>query len=133
MGRRPGLGRRRPDARHPRVAGSWSADKARLAGYLKELIDGCLAHQCPSGLFHNVVDDPASFEETDLAQMLAYSTTKARAAVGCRAITCGRRPDALGRAGQGGRGWICPGRLRPPNFSRPGISAEGQAFFLISK
>ena len=49
------------------------ADKERLAGYLKELIDGCLAHQRADGLFHDIADDPNSYVETNLAQMLAFA------------------------------------------------------------
>ena len=49
------------------------AARLRLAGYAREVIDGCLAHQRGDGLFHNVVDQPSSFVETNLAQMLAYS------------------------------------------------------------
>jgi len=63
------------------------ADKTRLAGYLKDLIDGCLAHQLPSGLFHDVVDNPATFEETDLAQISPMPSSKACAAAGCRPRT----------------------------------------------
>jgi len=34
------------------------AERERLAGYVRETIDGCLAHQRPDGLFHDVLDDP---------------------------------------------------------------------------
>jgi unsaturated rhamnogalacturonyl hydrolase len=49
------------------------AERERLSAFLKELLDGCLAHQRPDGLFHNVLDRPTTFVETNLAQMLAFS------------------------------------------------------------
>ena len=48
-------------------------EKQRLINYVKAVLDGCLAHQRVDGLFHNVVDDPSTFVETNLAQMLAYT------------------------------------------------------------
>ena len=48
-------------------------EKRRLIQYVKAVLDGCLAHQREDGLFHDVVDDSASFVETNLAQMVAYT------------------------------------------------------------
>ena len=44
-----------------------------LATFCRDIVDGCLAHQRPDGLFHDVVDQPATFVETNLAQMLDYA------------------------------------------------------------
>lgn len=44
-----------------------------IASFVKELIDGCLKYQRQDGLFHDILDDPATFVETNTAQMLAYS------------------------------------------------------------
>jgi rhamnogalacturonyl hydrolase YesR len=109
-----------------------SADKATLAGYLKELIDGCVAHQTPGGLFRNVVDDPNSFEETDLAQMLAYAIYEsARGGWLPRDyLAAADRMRSAARAKVDADGFV-QGVCGAPNFSRPGISAEGQAFFLM--
>ena len=49
------------------------ADKERLTGYLRELLDGCLVHQRPDGFFYNYVDQPDTFVEVNLGQMLAFS------------------------------------------------------------
>ena len=49
------------------------AERARLAAMLRELLDGCLAHQRPDGRFHDEVDNPSSYVETNLAAMLAYA------------------------------------------------------------
>jgi len=107
-------------------------DRARLAGYIREIVAGCLAHQRADGLFHNVIDSPGTFVETNLAQMLAYT------------IFCGV-----------GGGWLPNSYLEPsrrlreaarrkvddfgfvqdvcgsPNFESAGTATEGQAFFLL--
>jgi len=106
--------------------------KTMLAGYIKQVIDGCLVYQRPDGLFHDIVDDPATFVETNLAQMLAYSiyrgikggwlakdylpfADKMRKAVYTKV-------DDFG---------LVQGVCGAPNFDRPGTATEGQAFFLL--
>lgn len=108
------------------------ADKAKLVGYLKDLLDGCLAHQRPSGLFNNVVDDPNTFEETNLAQMLAYSIYE-----GVRGgwlpsnyLAAADRMRAAARAKVDDDGFV-QGVCGAPLFTKPGISAEAQAYFLM--
>jgi rhamnogalacturonyl hydrolase YesR len=39
-------------------------DRERLAAFAREIIDGCLKYQRADGLFHDVVDQPATFVET---------------------------------------------------------------------
>jgi rhamnogalacturonyl hydrolase YesR len=108
------------------------ADRTRLAGYLKDLIDGCLAHQSPSGLFHDVVDDPTTFEETDLAQMLAYSIYESVRGgwLPPEYLPAADRMRAAARAKVDSDGFV-QGVCGAPDFRSPGISAEGQAFFLM--
>jgi rhamnogalacturonyl hydrolase YesR len=108
------------------------ADKAKLAGYLKELVDGCLAHQRDSGLFNNVVDDPGSFEETNLAQMLAYSIYESVRGgwLPSGYLKAADRMRAAARAKVDSDGFV-RGVCGAPQFNQPGISAEGQAFFLM--
>ena len=48
-------------------------DRARLAAFVKDIVDGCLAFQRPDGLFHDKMDKPDSFVETNAAQMLAFA------------------------------------------------------------
>lgn len=108
------------------------ADKARLASFLRELLDGCLAHQRPSGLFNDIVDDPASFEETNLAQMLAYAiyTSVGGGWLPREYLAAADRMRAAARARVDRDGFV-QGVCAAPLFSSPGISAEGQAFFLL--
>lgn len=106
--------------------------KARLADYLRDLLDGCLAHQRADGLFHNVVDDPDSFIETDLAQMLAYSIYESVRGGWLPAdyLPAADRMRAAARAKVDRDGFV-QGVAGAPTFDRAGISPEGQAFFLM--
>ena len=109
-----------------------SAQKEQLVALHRALLDGCLAHQRADGLFHNVVDDPTSFVETNLGQMLAYSiyegvrggwlsdtylvaADRARRAAWAKVDAQGFVRDVAGA----------------PTFDAPGVSPEGQAFFLM--
>jgi unsaturated rhamnogalacturonyl hydrolase len=111
---------------------SMAADRKRLIGYVREVVDGCLAHRRPDGLFHDVLDDPKTFVETNLAQMLSYAIFRgvkgewlpksylAEAAVMRRAATA--KVDALGYVQD-----VCGS----PTFEKPGTATEGQAFFIL--
>ena len=65
-----------------------TADREQLAVLLKELLDGCLAHQRPDGLFYDQVDDPSSFVEPTWRPCWLMPFTKACAAGGCRKVIC---------------------------------------------
>jgi unsaturated rhamnogalacturonyl hydrolase len=108
------------------------ADKDRLLGYLKDVLDGCLVYQRPDGLFHDILDQPSSFVEVTAGEMLAYS------------IYCGIRGGwlpadyraAADRTRQVARAKVDRyGFVRDtcgaPGFGQPGISPEGQAFFVL--
>lgn len=111
---------------------SMAEERMRLIGYVREVVDGCLTHQRPCGLFHDVVDDPSTFCETNLAQMLAYTIYRGVAggwldpAYMDRANRMRRaahdRVDAYG---------LVQGVCAAPHFDRPGTAPEGQAFFLL--
>ena len=107
-------------------------DRDHLAGYAREIIDGCLAHQRPDGLFHNIVDEPGSFVETNLAQMLAFAVYEGIRAgwlpSGYRAHA--GRMRAAARAKMDTDGFI-QGACGAPEFERPGVSTEAQAFFIL--
>ena len=108
------------------------AEKNRLAGYVKEVIDGCLQFQRADGLFHDVVDQPTTFVETNLAQMLSYAIY--------RGITGGwldhgylkpadeMRQAVYAKVDEFG---LVQGVCGAPHFNRPGTAPEGQAFFLL--
>jgi len=111
---------------------SMQAEKEKLVGYVREIIDGCLAHMREDGLFHNIVDDPRSFVETNLAQMLAYSIYRGiqggwlgeryREKAGRMREAAHAKVDSLG---------LVRGVCGSPEFDHPGTATEGQAFFLL--
>ena len=71
------------------------SDKDRIAGYVRELLDACLKFQRPDGLFHDVLDDPSTFVETNAAQMFAYAIYRGVEGRVAGAVVPGaRRPDA---------------------------------------
>ena len=108
------------------------ADRARLAGYTRELIDGCLAHQRSDGLFHNVVNRPDTFVETNLAQMLAYviyTGTRAGWLPASYRAHADRMRDAA-REKMDAYGFV-QGSCGAPAFDAPGVSTEAQAFSIL--
>ena len=107
-------------------------DRARLAAFVEEIVDGCLAWQGADGLFHDLVDQPETFVETNLAQMLAFAIYEGIAGdwlpEGYRAAA--DRMRAAARARMDVFGYV-QGVCGAPNFDRPGIATEGQAFCIL--
>lgn len=107
-------------------------EKKRFAGYIQDVVEGCLARQRPDGLFHDVLDDPKSFVETNLAQIMAYCLY--------RGIQDGRLPASYEtraeRMREAARAKVDRlGFVRDvcgsPTFEAPGVATEGQAWFLL--
>jgi len=107
-------------------------EKELLAGYVQEVLDDCLAYQRNDGLFHDILDDPNTFIETNLAQMLSYSIYRGvhggwlgsdylQAADTMREAVY-KKVDEFG---------LVQGVCGAPNFDRSGTATEGQAFFLL--
>jgi rhamnogalacturonyl hydrolase YesR len=114
------------------LAADRSRDRDRLAGYVREVVDGCLVHQRPDGLFHDVVDDPSTFVETNLAQMLAYTIYRATREgwLEARYRDVAERLRAAALARVDAEGFV-RGVCGSPGFDRPGTATEGQAFCLL--
>lgn len=106
--------------------------RAYVAGFLKELLDGCLAHQRSDGLFHYVVDRPDTFVETNLAQMLAFAIYAGVTGgwLPERYLPAAHRMRTAVRAKLDQYGLV-QGVCGAPDFDHPGIAAEGQAFFIM--
>jgi len=107
-------------------------DKEQLHGYIRECIDGCLTYLREDGLFHNIVDEPESFVETNLSQMAAYTIFRGlergwlpasylEAAVKMRKAAQGKM-DSFG---------MVRGVCGSPEFDHPGAATEGQAFYIL--
>lgn len=107
-------------------------DRLRIATYVRELIDGCLQHQREDGLFHNIVNEPGTFVETNLAQMLAYSIYQGvrggwlpevyRADADRMREAARNKMDAYG---------FVQGACGAPHFTCAGVSTEAQAFCIL--
>ena len=107
-------------------------DRERLIGYVQDLVDACLLHLRPDGLFHNVIDDPDSFPEVNLSQMIAYTIYRGVASgwLGTSLLErAGLMRDAAHQRvdDQGFVQEVCG----VPDFTRPYVAPEGQAFFLL--
>jgi len=111
---------------------SMPAPKDELTGWIRELVDACLKHQRSDGLFHDVLDDPKTFVETNAAQMLAYSIYRGVKGGWLPASYTAKaeRLRAAARAKVDAFGLV-QGVCGAPNFDRPGTATEGQAFFLL--
>ena len=111
---------------------SMKSEKSQLTGYVTEVIDGCLKHLREDGLFHDVVDNPDTFVETNLSQMVAYSiyrgTSEKWLDSSYVASADRMREAAHGKVDEFG---LVQGVCGSPTFDHPGIATEGQAFFLL--
>lgn len=111
---------------------SMQEQKKKLIGYVKDIIDGCLAHIREDGLFHNIVDNPDSFVETNLSQMLVYTIYRGiksgwldksyKIAADKMRAAANLKVDSLG---------LVQGVCGSPEFDHPGTATEGQAFFIM--
>jgi rhamnogalacturonyl hydrolase YesR len=108
------------------------AEKKKLQQYTRALLDGCKQHVRDDGLFHNVIDKPETFVETNLSQMLAYTIF-----TGIRAGWLGEeyisfayqlRAAALDKVNEYGYVQDVCGA---PFFNSPGRATEGQAFHIL--
>ena len=114
------------------LPGSMTPEKKRLASYVREVLDGCLKYRRPDGLFHDVVDDPKSFVETNLSQILSYTIFRGVKG-GWLATSYLKDAEIMRRAARGKVDNL--GYVRDvcgsPTFEKPGTAAEGQAFFIL--
>ena len=126
-----------------RPAGRWTMSRpanavdeeflALAADCARRVLDACLQHRTDNGLFHDIVDDSATFEEVTLVAMLAYGSLTG-AADGWLPVTYDETGRSLLKTATEHIG--PDGLLRPacgsPLFDRPGISVEAQAWFLLA-
>jgi unsaturated rhamnogalacturonyl hydrolase len=106
--------------------------REKMIRYGREVIDGCIALMRPDGLFHDIVDDSATFVETNLAQMLAYSIYTGIKA-GWLDVSYKEKADRMRKAARGkiDANGIIQGAAGSPSFDKPGTSTEAQSFFLM--
>lgn len=107
-------------------------EKVLMAGFVREVVEACLRYQRADGLFHDILDDPNSFVETNLAQMLSYSFYRGVQG-GWLEVEYLKAADQMRAAAHQkvDRFGLVQGVCGAPNFNRPGTATEGQAFFLL--
>ncbi|HXJ87774.1 MAG TPA: glycoside hydrolase family 88 protein [Candidatus Binatia bacterium] len=107
-------------------------DRQRLVAFATDLIDGCIAHQRPDGLFHDVVDRPETFLETNLAQMLAFAIYSGvlDGWLPQRYRVAADRMRTAARSQMDGFGYV-QHVCGAPNFDRSGTSTEAQGFAIM--
>jgi unsaturated rhamnogalacturonyl hydrolase len=107
-------------------------EKKMIAVYISEVLDGCLKFQREDGLFHDILDDPSTFVDTNTAQMLAYSIFRGVKGgwLGNSYLKYGikMRKAAYSKVDTFG---LVQGVCGAPNFDKSGTATEGQAFFLL--
>ena len=103
-----------------------------LIDRVKQIIDSSLKYMRDDGLFHDVIDDPKTFVETNFAQMVAYTiysgvkfkwlddsyisyAEKMREAATKKIDEYGLVTDVCGA----------------PDFIKSGLSVEGQSFYIL--
>lgn len=111
---------------------TFAQEKKMLISRVVETLDSCLKYIRPDGLFHNNINDPATFVETNLSQMLAYSIyegvrnnwldRKYLEAANKMRKAAHSKVDELG---------FVQGVCGAPHFDAPGRATEGQAFFIL--
>ena len=96
------------------------------------LIRRILACQRPDGLFHNVLDDPTSFPEINCGQMVAYTIYRGTREgwLENELLPAADQIRSVAEA-QVDRFGFVQNVCGAPTFDRPGVAAEGQAFFIL--
>jgi unsaturated rhamnogalacturonyl hydrolase len=114
------------------LPGNMQNEREQLINFATEHLEACLRYLRPDGLFHNIMDDPDSFVETNLSQMVAYSIYR-----GIHSEWLGKellktanlmRNAAHSKVDELG---FVQGVCGAPWFDQPGSATEGQAFFLL--
>ena len=106
--------------------------RSKMITYGREVINGCLVHLRPDGLFHDIIDDSTSFVETNLSQMLAFAIYTGLKS-GWLEMSYKEKADAmrLGARAKIDDYGIVQDACGSPSFDRPGTSTEAQSFFLL--
>ena len=107
-------------------------ERELLCSHFNRLVNGMLQYQLPNGLFHDCLDEPDTFVETNAAQMLAYSIYRGvywgfldnsfiSSADRIRK-TANEQVDDIG---------LVQGAAAAPGFESPGVSPEAQSFYIL--
>lgn len=107
-------------------------DSEILRKFIKQVVDGCLKYIREDGLFYNVVNDPSTFVETNLSQMLAYTVFR-NVKMGWLSREYIAHAEKMRQAAHNKvdkHGYV-QDVCGAPFFNAPGRATEGQAGFLL--
>ncbi len=110
----------------------YEQDREKISKMACTLLDSLLQFMRPDGFFYDVVDDPSTFVETNLSQMTAYTIYRG-IKDGWLDVKYKEKADlmrAAAKSRQDEFGFV-QNVCGAPHFDKPGISPEGQAFFLL--
>lgn len=107
-------------------------EKENLERKVRQLLEDALRFQREDGLFHDVIDDPSTFVETNAAQMFAYAMYRGVAG-GWLEPAWAEKADRIREAvyPKVDEYGLVHGVCGAPHFNRSGTATEGQAFFLL--
>jgi rhamnogalacturonyl hydrolase YesR len=107
-------------------------ERQKLILRLKTLLSASFAYQREDGMFYNVLNDPDSFPEVNAGQMFSYALYRGMAAgymeEGSLEKAERAREAALRQIDDFG---LVRNVCGAPDFDHPGVSPEGQAFFIL--
>jgi rhamnogalacturonyl hydrolase YesR len=111
---------------------SMKPEKQKLIQYHKQLLEGCLEHMRNDGLFYNYVNEPDTFVEANLSQMLAYSIFRGikQGWLSRSYLDSANKMRNAAHKKVDKHGYVT-GVCGAPFFRSPGRSTEAQAFFLL--
>ncbi len=110
----------------------YAEEREKIREMARGLLRNAAGYMRHDGLFHDVIDDEGTFVEANFSQMMAYSIYRGLAE-GWLEREWEEKAAALRRAANrkmDAHGFI-RGVCGAPGFDRPGISPEGQAFYLL--
>lgn len=111
---------------------SFSAEKEVLENRIRTLLSAAYSHQREDGAFHDVLDNPAAFREINCGQMFAYTVYRGAAEGWLEesSLPLAERSREAALASVDAYGLV-QDVCGLPYFDRPGVAAEGQAFFIL--
>lgn len=108
------------------------SEKEQLINYVHENLEGCLKYLRSDGLFHDTINDPDSFVETNLSQMVAYTIFRGIKSKWLEHTYIDKallmRKAAYKKVDEFG---YVQGACGAPWFNSQGRATESQAFFLL--
>ncbi|MBR3905095.1 MAG: glycoside hydrolase family 88 protein [Clostridia bacterium] len=107
-------------------------EKESLRQKITVLLNAALPLQMENGMFHDVLDDEGTFPEVNFGQMLAYTVYSGvkDGWLDEKYLPCADKARAAA-IGQVDRFGLVQNVCGMPDFDRPFVAPEGQAFFIL--